>query len=232
MLYVRKSEERGRGEHGWLSARHSFSFANYFDPRFRGFRHLLVINEDRVAPGAGFPTHPHNDMEIVTYIVDGELAHEDSLGTGSTIRPGEIQRMSAGTGIRHSEFNASADRPVHLLQIWIAPERAGLPPSYEQKALPEPDGTARLDLIGAREPGDDAVTIHQDTRLYRALVPAGEALEIPLAEGRHAWVQLVKGKGCINEAQVQAGDGVAASEQPGLTLGADEDIEALVFDLA
>ena len=232
MLYVRKSEERGRGEHGWLSARHSFSFANYYDPRHRGFRDLLVINEDRVAPGAGFPTHPHNDMEIVTYIVEGELAHRDSLGTGSTIRPGEIQRMSAGTGIRHSEFNASADAPVHLLQIWIAPERDGLEPSYEQKALPEPDGTARLDLIGARQPGDDAVTIHQDTRLYRALVPAGRSLDVPLAEGRHAWVQLVKGKGRVNDAPVAAGDGVAASDQPSLTLGADEDIEALVFDLA
>lgn len=232
MLYVRKSEERGRGEHGWLSARHSFSFANYYDPRHRGFRDLLVINEDRVAPGAGFPTHPHNDMEIVTYIVEGELAHKDSIGTGSTIKPGEIQRMSAGTGIRHSEFNASADKPVHLLQIWIAPERDGLPPSYEQKALPEPDGTARLDLIGAREADAGAVTIHQDTRLYRALVPAGRSLEVPLAEGRHSWVQLVKGKGRVNDAAVQAGDGVAASEQPGLTLSAEEDIEALVFDLA
>jgi len=232
MIYVRKSEERGRGEHGWLSARHSFSFANYFDPRFQGFRHLLVINEDRVAPGAGFPTHPHNDMEIVTYIVDGELAHKDSLGTGSTIRPGEIQRMSAGTGIRHSEFNASPEKPVHLLQIWIAPERAGLPPSYEQKALPEPDGTPRLDLIGAREPADGAVTIHQDTRLYRALVPAGERLTVPLGEGRHAWVQVVKGKGRVNDAAVQAGDGVAASEQRELALAADEDVEALIFDLA
>lgn len=232
MLYVRKSEERGRGEHGWLSARHSFSFANYFDPRFRGFRHLLVINEDRVAPGAGFPTHPHNDMEIVTYIVEGELAHKDSLGTGSTIKPGEIQRMSAGTGIRHSEFNASGEKPVHLLQIWIAPERTGLPPSYEQKALPRPDGTARLDLIGAREPDEGAVTIHQDTRLYRALVPAGRSLDVPLDEGRHAWVQMVKGQGCVNEAAVQAGDGVAVSEQPRLALVAEEDIEALVFDLA
>lgn len=232
MLYVRKSDERGRGEHGWLSARHSFSFANYYDPRHRGFRDLLVINEDRVAPGGGFPTHPHNDMEIVTYIVDGELAHQDSLGTGSTIKPGEIQRMSAGTGIRHSEFNASADKPVHLLQIWIAPEREGLTPSYEQKSLPEPDGTARLDLIGARQPDDAAVTIHQDTRLYRALVPAGQTLEVPLADGRHAWLQVVKGKGRVNDADVQAGDGVAASEQPGLTLAADEDIEALVFDLA
>lgn len=232
MLYVRKGEERGRGEHGWLSARHSFSFANYVDPTHRGFRDLLVINEDRVAPGAGFPTHPHNDMEIVTYIVEGELAHEDSIGTGSTIRPGEIQRMSAGTGIRHSEFNASADQPVHLLQIWIAPEREGLPPSYEQKALPGPDGTARLDLIGAREADEGAVTIHQDTRLYRALLPAGKSLEMPLAEGRHAWVQVIKGKGQVNGAAVQAGDGVAASEQPKLTLSSDEDIEALVFDLA
>jgi quercetin 2,3-dioxygenase len=231
MLYVRKSEERGRGEHGWLSARHSFSFANYYDPRHRGFRDLLVINEDRVAPGGGFPTHPHNDMEIVTYIVEGELAHQDSLGTGSTIKPGEIQRMSAGTGIRHSEFNASADQPVHLLQIWIAPEREGLPPSYEQKALPAPDGTPRLDLIGAREADDGAVTIHQDTRLYRALVPAGQTIDVPLAEGRHAWVQVVKGKGQVNGAAVGAGDGVAASDQPRLTLVADEDIEALVFDL-
>jgi quercetin 2,3-dioxygenase len=232
MLYVRKSEERGRGEHGWLSARHSFSFANYFDPRHRGFRDLLVINEDRVAPGAGFPTHPHNDMEIVTYIVDGELAHKDSLGTGSTIRPGEIQRMSAGTGIRHSEFNASADRPVHLLQIWIAPERTGIEPSYEQKALPEPDGTARLDLIGAREAPEAAVTIHQDTRLYRALVPDGQSLEVPIEPGRHAWVQIVKGLGRVNDAEVRAGDGVAASELAGLTITAEADIEALVFDLA
>ena len=232
MMHVRKNEDRGRGEHGWLSARHSFAFASYQDPKHRGFRDLLVINEDRIAPGGGFATHPHNDMEIVTYVVEGELAHKDSLGTGSTIKPGEIQRMSAGTGIRHSEFNASADAPVHLLQIWIVPERAGLPPSYEQKALPAPDGTARLDLIAARDADDGAVTIHQDTRLYRALVPAGQSLEVPLADGRHAWAQIVKGRGRVNEVAVAAGDGVAASEQPGLTLSADADLEALVFDLA
>lgn len=229
MLTVRKSEDRGKGEHGWLSARHSFSFANYHDPRFRGFRDLLVINEDRVAPGAGFPTHGHDNMEIVTYIVEGALEHKDSTGTGAIIRPGDAQRMSAGTGIRHSEFNASKTEPVHLLQIWIAPGRQGLPPGYEQAALPPLTGKPQLDLVGAPDGG--AVTVHQDMKLWRAIVPAGESLATQLAEGRHAWVQVVRGSGTLNGIAFGPGDGIATVGETALEINAAEPVEALLFDL-
>ena len=229
MLMLRKSEDRGRAEHGWLSARHSFSFGGYQDPRFEGFGDLRVINEDRIAPGGGFPTHGHADMEIVTYIVGGALEHKDSTGTGAIIHPGDAQRMSAGTGIRHSEYNASQTEPVHLLQIWIEPGRQGLAPGYQQAALPPLSGGPQLDLIGA--PAGGAVTIHQDIRIWRAIVPAGASLSVPLAETRKAWVQLVKGSGTLNETAIAAGDGVAVREETDLLITATSPIEALVFDL-
>lgn len=229
MLMLRKSEDRGQAEHGWLSARHSFSFGGYQDPRFQGFGDLRVINEDRIAPGGGFPTHGHADMEIVTYIVDGALEHKDSTGTGAIIHPGDAQRMSAGTGIRHSEYNASQTEPVHLLQIWIEPGRQGLAPGYQQAALPPLSGGPQLDLIGAPDGG--AVTIHQDIRLWRAIVPASASLTVPLAENRKAWVQLVKGSGTLNGTAISAGDGVAVQEEAGLVIAASSPIEALIFDL-
>ena len=229
MLTLRKSEDRGRGEHGWLSARHSFSFGGYHDPRFEGFGDLCVINEDRIAPGAGFPTHGHTDMEIVTYIVDGALQHKDSTGTGAVIHPGDAQRMSAGTGIRHSEYNASQTAPVHLLQIWIEPGRHGLAPGYQQAALPPLTGSLQLDLIGASDGG--AVTIHQNIRLWRAIVPAGTSLIIPLAENRKGWIQLVKGSGTLNDTAISAGDGIAVREERNLVIVASSAIEALVFDM-
>lgn len=229
MLTVRKSEDRGKGEHGWLSARHSFSFGDYRDPRFQGFRDLLVINEDRIAPGGGFPTHGHENMEIVTYIVEGTLAHKDSTGTGAIIHPGDAQRMSAGSGIRHSEYNASKDVPVHLLQIWITPGQKGLAPGYEQAALPPLTGKPQLDLVGA--PVGGAVTVHQDVRLWRAVIPAGTSLTVPLANDRHGWVQVVKGSGTINSSGVAAGDGIAAVGERELVIAAAQDIEALIFDL-
>ena len=229
VLTLRKSEDRGQGEHGWLSERHSFSFGGYHDPRFQGFGHLRVINEDRIAPGGGFPTHGHADMEIVTYIIEGTLAHKDSTGTGAIIYPGDAQRMSAGTGIRHSEYNASQTAPVHLLQIWIEPGRQGLAPAYQQAALPPLSGGPQLDLIGGPDGG--AVAIHQDVRLWRAIVPAGDSLSVPLARNRKAWVQLIKGSGTLNGIAISAGDGIAALEETGLVIAASSPIEALVFDL-
>ena len=230
MLTLRKSDDRGAGEHGWLSARHSFSFGGYRDPAHQGFRDLLVINEDRVAPGKGFATHGHENMEIVTYIIEGALEHKDSTGTGAVIVPGDAQRMSAGTGIQHSEVNASTTDPVHLLQIWIQPGTQGLPPSYEQAVLPPLTQRPQLDLIGSAK-GDGAVTIHQDVRLWRANVPAGEPLTVALEDGRHGWVQVVKGSGWVNDLAVAAGDGVAVSDETALTLIATGAFEALVFDL-
>ena len=229
MLTLRKSEDRGRAEHGWLSAHHSFSFGGYHDPRFQSFGDLRVINEDRIAPGGGFPTHGHADMEIVTYIADGALEHKDSTGTGAIIQPGDAQRMSAGTGIRHSEYNASQTAPVHLLQIWIEPGRLGLAPGYQQAALPPLSGKPQLDMIGAPDGG--AVTIHQDVRMWRAIVPAGTKLSVPLAEKRKGWIQLVKGSGTVNDTTISAGDGVAVREESDLLITASSAIEALIFDL-
>ncbi len=232
MISLRRAQERGGTRLDWLDSRHTFSFGGYRDSRFTGFRDLLVINEDKVVPGAGFPTHPHRDMEIVSYVVAGQLAHRDSLGTGSVIRPGEVQRMSAGTGIRHSEYNASADEPVHFLQIWITPERSGLPPGYEQVTLPAIDGTSRLDLIGGQTGGPNAVTIHRDVALWRAYVQPGETLQRPLAAGRAAWVQVVAGRARVNGQEVAAGDGLAIEDEAEVTITGTEAAELLVFDLA
>lgn len=232
MITIRRSDDRGAADHGWLKARHSFSFGEYYDPAHMGFRALRVINEDRIAPGGGFPTHPHRDMEIVTYILSGALEHRDSLGNGEVIRAGEVQRMSAGTGIRHSEFNASDSEPVHLLQIWLLPERAGIAPGYEQKALE----TRRGDWIEVATPrgAGEALTIHQDAGLYAARLDVGDGLSRDIPAGRHAWVQVARGAVSVNGQALAQGDAAALSDETTLSLSADrgEPAEVLVFDLA
>jgi redox-sensitive bicupin YhaK (pirin superfamily) len=232
MIVLRPGAERGHFDHGWLDTYHTFSFADYHDPRHMGFRALRVLNEDRVAPGAGFPTHGHRDMEIVTYVLEGALEHRDSLGTGSVIRPGEVQRMSAGTGVRHSEHNASSTEPVHLLQIWLLPDRAGRRPEYEQKAFADAERRGRLRLIVSPDGRDGSVTVHQDTRLYATRLDAGQRVTHALAPGRHAWVQVARGRLMLNETLLEAGDGAAVVEEPDITLAGVEDAEALLFDLA
>jgi hypothetical protein len=233
MITVRPSAARGHADNGWLDSRHTFSFGDYRDPAHMGFRKLRVINEDRVAPGGGFPTHGHADMEIVSYVISGGLEHRDSLGNGAVIRPGEIQRMSAGTGVRHSEFNASQSEPVHFLQIWILPEAAGAAAGYEQVAIPPvADGETRVDLMASRQGGETAVTVHQDVAIHRAVLAAGGTSEIALAPGRHAWVQVVTGDLSLNGTALAAGDGAAVSDEALLTLVSTGSAEALVFDLA
>ncbi len=231
MLTVRKSEARGHVHHGWLDTRHTFSFADYYDPAQMAFRALRVINEDVVAPGQGFGMHAHRDMEIVTVVLSGELEHKDSMGTGAVIRPGEVQRMSAGTGVRHSEFNHSAKEPVHLMQIWLLPEEQNLTPSYEQKAFPT-DTTGKLQLVVARLPRDGALRIHQDASLYIARLAAGDTVRHELAPSRHAWVQVTRGALSLNGTLLEQGDGAAVSDERGLELSAKAPAEALVFDLA
>jgi quercetin 2,3-dioxygenase len=231
MIRVRRSQDRGHAQHGWLDSHHTFSFADYHDPAQMGFRALRVINEDRVAPGEGFPTHPHRDMEILSYVLEGGLQHKDSLGTGSVIRPGDVQRMSAGTGVAHSEFNASRTEPVHFLQIWIVPERRGIAPGYEQKHFPEEVRRGQLRLIAS--PGGEAgsVSLHQDVRLYSALLAPGESVQHALAPGRHAWVQIARGTVRLGAQTLNAGDGAAISEEQALTLTAEAPSEVLLFDL-
>lgn len=232
MLKLRKSEDRGVTRLDWLASRHTFSFGSYVDPRLAGFRDLLVINEDRVAPGAGFPTHAHCDMEILSYVIAGALAHRDSLGTSSVIRPGELQRMSAGTGIRHSEYNASSTEPVHFLQIWIRPQTEGLAPGYQQLPLAEPDGSSRLDVIASPDGRAGSVTIHQDAVVYRAMLRAGDERRLALGADRAAWVHLVVGDALVNELPVSAGDGLAITGEDGVRMMATTGAEVLVFDLA
>lgn len=232
MISIRPAAERGHTRIGWLDSRHSFSFGEYFDPSHMGFRALRVVNEDRVEPGAGFPTHGHRDMEIVSYVLDGGLEHKDSLGTGSVIRPGEVQRMSAGTGIRHSEFNASKVDPVHFLQIWIVPERERLAPGYEQKAFDLVGAPGRLHLVGSRDGRDGSVTIHQDAAIFTALLTAGQRVEHVLPPGRHAWVHVARGEVELDGNTLSTGDGAAVSGEPGLLLTARAPSEVLVFDLA
>jgi len=229
MIEIRHRNERGHFDHGWLNTYHTFSFDRYYDPRHMGFRALRVINEDRVAPGRGFGTHPHRDMEIITYILEGALEHKDSMGTGSIIQPGEIQRMSAGTGVTHSEFNPSRTEPVHLLQIWVLPEATGIKPSYEQKQFNRDNMRGKLRLIAAREPVEDAVKIHQDVRLF-ATVLEGETVEYDLGQGRYVWLQVARGSMEFNGTPLQAGDGAAISEEQHIELEGHG--EALVFDLA
>ncbi len=232
MITVRKSDERGHANHGWLDTYHTFSFDSYHDPNHMGFRTLRVINEDRVAPGAGFPTHGHRDMEILTYIVEGALEHRDSMGNGEVLRPGEIQRMSAGTGIRHSEFNPSPDDPVHLLQIWILPAQRGSEPGYEQISIGSGPTNGELQLIASPQGGAGAVRIGQDAKLFRGKLGAGSSVSHALAPSRHAYVQVVRGAVHANGSALSAGDGAAVSGEPVLSIAAKEDAEFLVFDLA
>ena len=232
MIAMRKSEERGRTQIDWLDSRHTFSFGEYYDPRHMGYRTLRVINDDRVAPGGGFGTHPHRDMEIVTIVLDGALEHKDSLGTGSVIRPGDVQRMSAGAGIRHSEFNHSETEAVHFLQIWILPDRKGLEPSYEQKTFATGQRNGGLTLVAAPKGGNGALTIHQDVNLYLASLKAGTTVRHSLKAGRHAWVQVATGSATLNGELLQAGDGAAIENEPTLELGTSKSAEVLVFDLA
>lgn len=231
MIRVRKAEERGHFDHGWLETYHTFSFADYYDPQHMGYRVLRVINEDRVQPGEGFPPHSHRDMEILTYVLEGALEHKDSLGNGSIIQPGEVQRMSAGTGITHSEYNPSKSEFVHLLQIWILPERRGLQPSYEQKAFPHAEMHGRLRLVAARDGRDGSVTIHQDVNVYAAELATGRQLQLPLVDARHAWVQLVRGGVMLGSQRLKAGDGAAVSHRHNLGVVAEDDAELLIFDL-
>ena len=233
MLKIRRADERGRTDFGWLDSRHSFSFGHYYDPAHMGFGPLRVINDDRVTPGAGFPTHPHGNMEIVSYVLDGALAHKDSLGTGSVIRPGDVQRMSAGSGIRHSEFNASASEPVHFLQIWIVPETEGLAPSYEQRRFPEEEKRGKLRLVASRDGRDGSVTIHRDVDLYATLLSDGESARHTFRQGRAGWLQVARGTARVNDVQLYPGDGVAieATDDVAIT-GTSADAEVLLFDIA
>ena len=232
MITVRQSRQRGGGDFGWLNTRHTFSFDTYYDPGWMQFRSLRVLNEDWVQPGQGFPMHPHRDMEIITYVLEGALEHRDSLGTGSVIRPGDGQRMSAGTGIRHSEVNASRTEPVHLLQIWLLPSEQRLEPSYEQKAFPEEEKRGRLRLIAAPDGADGAVTIHQDARLFVSLLGPGQEVRHTLGTKRHAWLQVAKGAVELNGNRLEQGDGAAISDEPALAIRGVEDAEILLFDLA
>jgi len=233
MITIRRSQERGGADHGWLNTRHTFSFDTYHDPAHMHFRALRVINEDVVQPGQGFPTHPHRDMEIITYVLEGALEHKDSLGNGSVIRPGDGQRLSAGTGILHSEFNASKTEPVHLLQIWIMPESRGIKPSYEQKAFPEAEKRGRLRLIAGRNGQNGAVTVHQDVSLYVAQLDKEQQVEHTLAPGRHAWLQVAKGSVELNGTHLDQADGAAVSDEQKLAIsGAENGSEILLFDLA
>lgn len=233
MIALRPAQERGSANFGWLDSRHSFSFGGYYDPSHMGFSSLRVINEDKVTPGQGFGTHGHRDMEIVSYVLSGALEHKDSIGTGSIIRPGDVQRMSAGTGIQHSEFNASQTDPVHFLQIWLLPDQTGLSPSYEQKHFSDDEKQGQLRLVGSRDGRDGSVTIHQDVNLYAALLTAEQPVTHSIAAGRAAWLQVVRGGVTLNGHTLTAGDGAAISDEEQLTLQtADDAAEILLFDLA
>lgn len=232
MLHIRHANERGHANHGWLDTWHTFSFADYYEPAQMGFRSLRVINEDRVAPGQGFGMHAHRDMEIVTIVLSGALEHRDSLGNGEVLRPGELQRMSAGTGIRHSEFNPSASEPVHLYQIWLQPNAKGLTPSYEQKAFDTAGQGNRLRLVASPDGRDGALTIHQDAELYLAALGEGTRVAHPLRPGRAAWLQVLRGSVTVNGAALHTSDGVAISAESTLTIEAASAAEILLFDLA
>jgi redox-sensitive bicupin YhaK (pirin superfamily) len=231
MVKIRKAKERGHFDHGWLDTYHTFSFADYWDPRHMSWGPLRVINEDRVAGGTGFPTHGHRDMEIITYVLEGALEHRDSLGTGSVIRPGEVQRMSAGTGVRHSEYNHAPDEVVHFLQIWIEPDTLGIAPGYEQKTFPEDERRGRLGLIAAADGRDGAVTINQDAAVYATTLARGERVEHALAPQRLAWLQVARGALLLNGERLDQGDGAAVDHERRLEIEALEPAEALLFDL-
>jgi redox-sensitive bicupin YhaK (pirin superfamily) len=232
MIQVRPSNERGHANIGWLDSQFSFSFADYYDPKHMGFRDLRVINEDHIAPGQGFGTHPHRDMEILTWILGGELEHRDSMGSGAVIRPGELQHMTAGTGITHSEFNPSKTQPVHLLQIWILPEKRGLKPGYEQKEFPAAELAGKFRLLAAHDGRDGALRIHQDSELYVARLKRGGRASHELKSGRRAWVQVARGAVTVNGKALEVGDGAAIGGEEHLDFTATADSEVLLFDLA
>ena len=235
MIEVRKSNDRGHASHGWLDTYHTFSFDTYYDPSNMGFRSLRVINEDRVGPGQGFGMHPHRDMEIITYVLEGALEHRDSMGNRGVIKPGEVQRMSAGSGVRHSEFNHSEAESVHLLQIWIEPKEHGIKPSYEEKALDRAQLRGKLTPVAAPNPnGSGAVTIHQDAKLFATVLEGEDQVAHKLDRGRHAWVQVARGKVSVNGQELAAGDGAAISDEAAVQLAAtsSEPAEVLLFDLA
>ena len=231
MITVRKAKERGHAEHGWLDSWHSFSFGDYHDPKHMGFRSLRVINEDRVAPGQGFPSHGHRDMEIITYVLDGALEHRDSMGNGSVMKPGDVQRMTAGTGVGHSEFNASRSEPVHFLQIWILPERANLQPSYEQKHFSEQERAGKLRVVAARDGVDGAVVVHQDVKLLAGNFAAGDQQRYELSATRHAWLHVARGSLRLNGQTLEAGDAAQVSNEAWLDLAGIEAAEVLLFDM-
>lgn len=232
MFAIRRAQDRGHADHGWLNTYHTFSFADYYDPAFMGFRALRVINEDRVQPGQGFGTHPHRDMEILSYVLGGGLQHRDSMGNGSVIRPGEVQRMSAGTGVTHSEFNASRSEIVHFLQIWLLPAQRGLAPGYEQKAIDPATLQGRLALVASPDGRDGSVTIHSDVCLYVGRFDSGASAELPLSKGRHGWVHVARGKVRVGGHDLEAGDGAALSEETAVLIEGVDAGEVLVFDLA
>ena len=231
MITLRPSAERGHGAHGWLDSRHTFSFADYHDPRHMGFRGLRVINDDTVAPGRGFGAHPHRDMEIVSYVLDGALEHKDSLGTGSVIRPGDVQRMSAGTGVTHSEFNHSREEPVHFLQIWLLPTAIGVKPSYDQRHFPAEERRGRLRLVASPTGGEGALSLHADARIHAGLFDAGERAALALDPGRHAWVHVARGAALVNGLPLGAGDGAALTSEARVEIEGVAGAEVLVFDL-
>jgi len=232
MLTIRKSNERGHFNHGWLNTYHTFSFDQYYDPRYMNFRSLRVINEDFVAAGRGFPFHGHRDMEIITYILDGALEHEDSMGNGSVIRPGDVQRMSAGTGVRHSEKNPSTEERVHLLQIWIIPDTENLEPEYEQKAFSEDERRHQLKLIASTDGREGSVTVHQDVNLFASIIEKGQSVEHSMSPTRYGWLQVARGAVTVNGEQANQGDGVVIVAETDLSISANESAEVLLFDLA
>jgi quercetin 2,3-dioxygenase len=231
MITLRSADDRGFADHGWLQSRHSFSFADYYDPRHMGFSSLRVINEDRVAPGSGFGRHGHRDMEIVSYVLEGELAHKDSMGNGSVIRPGDVQRMSAGSGVLHSEFNHSPERTTHFLQIWIEPSVRAIAPSYEEKRFDASEKRGRLRLIASPDGADGSVTLHQDVRLYAGLFDGAETAVHRLAQGRSAYLHVVRGAVVVNDVALAAGDAVMVRDEAELRLTQGRDAEVLLFDL-
>ncbi len=231
MITVRKANERGRTQIDWLNSWHTFSFGDYYEPQWMNFGPLRVINEDFVAPGQGFGMHPHRDMEIITYIVRGALQHRDSLGSGSVIRPGDVQRMTAGSGIRHSEFNPSPDEPVHLLQIWIMPDERNLTPSYEERKFSDDERRGQLRLVASKDGRDGSVKIHQDADVYASLLPAAQKAEHRLDDGRLAWLQLIRGTVTVNGTLLEPGDGAAIEDENKLAISAGTDTELLLFDL-
>lgn len=232
MITVRRANERLHTRLAWLDSRHTFSFGEHYDPRFMGFRALRVINEDRVAPGQGFGTHGHRDMEILSYVLDGALRHQDSMGTGSIIRPGDVQRMTAGTGVLHSEMNASDREPVHFLQIWLVPERMRLQPGYEQRTFPRAERRGRLALVASRHGRDGSVTIHQDADVFSAVLDDADRVEHTLGPGRHAWVHVARGTVELNGTTLHPGDGAAVDDEPSVELAGGRHAELLLFDLA